>query len=205
MADVQTLGFEAPGRDEEAARADFYGLLASLFGAPPSPQLLQRIAAAGRSADGALAIAWAALVDAARSSDAAAVRDEYELLFIGVGKPEVMLYGSYYLSGFLMEKPLVALRDDLAALGLRRPATVAETEDHLAALCEVMRHLILSDDAIAGSLASQQRFFGTHLQPWVATFCTALEAHPQARFYASAARLAREFFDVEMQAFDLFG
>jgi len=205
MADVQTLVFEAPGRDEEAARADFYGLLANLFGAPPSPQLLQRIAAAGRNGDGTLAAAWAALVEAARSADVVAVRDEYERLFIGVGKPEVMLYGSYYLSGFLMEKPLVALRDDLAALGLRRPATVAETEDHLAALCEVMRHLILSDDAIAGSLASQKRFFGTHLQPWVGTFCAALEAHPQARFYASAGQLAREFFDVEMQAFDLFG
>jgi TorA maturation chaperone TorD len=205
MADVQTLVFEAPGREEEAARADFYGLLASLFGAPPSQQLLDRIAAADRQAGGALDAAWSELVDAARRTDAATVRDEYESLFIGVGKPEVMLYGSYYLSGFLMEKPLVALRDDLAALGLRRPVTVAETEDHVAALCEVMRHLILSDDVVAASLASQKRFFGTHLQPWAETFCTTLEAHPQARFYAAAARLAHGFFDIEMQAFDLFG
>ncbi|OGT01129.1 MAG: hypothetical protein A3K04_02110, partial [Gallionellales bacterium RBG_16_56_9] len=159
---------------------------------------------AGPGYGGFLAGAWSELVAVSRKLDAAAVRDEYERLFIGVGKPEGMLYGSYYLSGFLMEKPLVALRTDLSALGLQRAEAVVESEDHIATLCEVMRYLITSNDPAHAGLAVQKRFFSDHLQPWVNTLWNVLEQRTDAAFYAPVARVARGYFEVEMQAFDLF-
>lgn len=203
MTTTQTLKFESPDQGEETARADLYGLLATLYSAPPSQDLIGTIASARSEGDGVLQQAWAALVEACRSAQADAVREEYESLFIGVGKPDVMLYGSYYLSGFLMEKPLAALRTDLAQLGLERDASVPETEDHIAMLCEVMRYLIASNDIAQASLSSQQAFFAEHMQPWLARLCDAIDAHPSAHFYRAVNALARAFFEVEMQAFDM--
>ncbi len=200
---TQALKFEAPDRGEEAARADLYGLLATLLHAPPPQALLDTIASAPAAGEGVLQLAWNGLVSACRQAQADAVRAEYELLFIGVGKPEVMLYGSYYLSGFLMEKPLVALRTDLANLGLQRPESVVESEDHIAFVCEVMRYLIAADDVMPANVATQKTFFATHMQRWVIDACAAIEAHPQSAFYQAVARLARSFFEVEMQAFDM--
>jgi TorA maturation chaperone TorD len=203
MTITQPLKFETPDQGEETARADLYGLLATLFCAPPSQALLDTIGSAQTQGEGVLELAWAELVAAARQAQAETVREEYEQLFIGVGKPEVMLYGSYYLSGFLMEKPLAALRTDLAKLGLQRADSVVESEDHIAALCEVMRYLIASDDVTQGSLAMQKKFFADHIQAWVNDLCIALAAHPHAQFYVPVARVARSFFEVEMQAFDM--
>ncbi|MFC3109691.1 molecular chaperone [Undibacterium arcticum] len=203
MTTSQPLKFETPDHGEETARADLYGLLASLFYAPPPQALLDTLATAPASGYAVLQHGWRGLVEACRELSAEAVRDEYEALFIGVGKPEIFLYGSYYLSGFLMEKPLIALRNDLAQLGLQKADTVIESEDHFATLCEVMRYLIASDDVLQANLAIQKNFFATHLQPWVQELCTALESHPQARFYAAVAHLTRIFFDIEMQAFDM--
>ncbi|MES2537635.1 MAG: molecular chaperone TorD family protein [Pseudomonadota bacterium] len=203
MTTAQPLKFESPDQGEETARADLYGLLATLLCAPPSQALLDTIASAQDQGSGVLERAWADLVKACRGANQETVREEYEQLFIGVGKPEVMLYGSYYLSGFLMEKPLAALRTDLARLGLQRADAVVESEDHIAALCEVMRYLIASDDVLHANLATQKKFFGDHMQAWVANLCDALEAHPQVNFYLPVARLARSFFEVEMQAFDM--
>ena len=205
MSTSQTLKFESPDQGEETARADLYGLLAALYSAPPSQDLIDTIASARKEGEGEgiLQHAWAELVSVCRTAQAEAVRDEYETLFIGTGKPEVMLYGSYYLSGFLMEKPLAALRTDLANLGLERDESVPETEDHIAMLCEVMRYLIASNDIAQGSLASQQEFLGTHMQPWLVRLCDAIDAHPSTRFYRAVTGLARAFFEVEMQAFDM--
>jgi len=205
MSTSQTLKFESPDQGEETARADLYGLLAALYSAPPSQDLIDTIASARKEGEGEgiLQHAWAELVSVCRTAQAEAVRDEYETLFIGTGKPEVMLYGSYYLSGFLMEKPLAALRTDLADLGLERDESVPETEDHIAMLCEVMRYLIASNDIAQGSLASQQEFLGTHMQPWLVRLCDAIDAHPSTRFYRAVTGLARAFFEVEMQAFDM--
>jgi len=203
MTTTQTLKFETPDQGEETARADLYGLLATLYSAPPSQDLIDTIASARSEGDGVLQQAWAELVGVCRIAQAEAVRDEYESLFIGVGKPEVMLYGSYYLSGFLMEKPLAALRTDLANLGLERDESVPETEDHIAMLCEVMRYLIASNDIAQASLASQQAFFAAHMQPWLIRLCDAIDTHPSSRYYRAVTGLARAFFDVEMQAFDM--
>ena len=203
MSSAQPLKFEAQDDGEETARADLYGLLAGLFYSPPSQELLSAIASAPSEGGGMLRDAWNALADACGQADANALREEYESLFIGVGKPELMLYGSYYLSGFLMEKPLAALRSDLFRLGLERPADVPESEDHIAMLCEVMRYLIAADDPLVANITAQKKFFGTHIQPWAMQMCDAIEAHPCAGFYRHVATLAKRFIEVETQAFDM--
>ena len=215
---VQPIQFIRADQSDETARADLYGLLAGLFAAPPQLALLRAIASAPMGGDSLLEQAWHALMRAAdqalQSPARDAVREEYERLFVGIGKPEVMLYGSFYLSGFLMEKPLVALRTDLALLGLERADAVVESEDHVASLCEVMRYLITADDAddadpdaapasAQASLAAQKDFFYGHMHPWVGTMCNAIAAHPQSRFYRAVAALAGQFFEVEAQAFDM--
>jgi TorA maturation chaperone TorD len=202
-ASTQAVKFEAPNRGEETARADLYGLLASLFYGPPTQDLLDAIAQAPSSGDGVLQQAWNDLAATCEEAEAQKVRDEYESLFIGVGKPEIMLYASFYLSGFLMEKPLAALRSDLDALRLQRNDSMPESEDHIAAMCEVMRYLIQSEDAAHNNLDTQKRFFSTHLQQWVGEMCDTIQHHPQADFYSKVAQLAKHFFEVETQAFDM--
>jgi TorA maturation chaperone TorD len=203
MTTAQPMMFERADQGEETARADLYGVLAMLFSAPPSQSMLAAIAASDAAGDAVLEVAWIDLVDACKAADQETVREEYEQLFIGVGKPEVMLYGSYYLAGFLMEKPLALLRTDLAALGIERAQTVVESEDHVGTLCEVMRYLIASDEFVHLDLATQKTFFADHMQQWVLRACDAIEAHPDAVFYLYVARLARAFFEVEMLAFDM--
>ena len=195
-----------PGLDEETARAELYGLLALLFYAPPTPDLLTQLRVAvtdAPAAGGFLEEPWRVLVGLARELDDGAIAAEYTTLFGGVGKPEVYLFGSFYLSGFLNEKPLAALRTDIAALGLARDDAMSETEDHVAYLCEVMRYLIAGDDVEVANLTRQQAFFSAHVQPWVVRLCDALQAHPQARFYAGVAELTRAFVAVEAQGFDM--
>jgi len=202
----QNLQFSPPGDDDELARAEVYGLLAHLFYAPPTPALHEQLRAAETAAPvpGAfLETGWRALVAAARRLPTDAVRDEFDALFVAIGKPEVFLYGSYYIAGALNEKPLAALRHDLHALGLERPPTVHETEDHFASLCEVMRYLITGDDLAVSNLASQQRFFDAHLRGWTEALCDALVQHPRADFYRALALFTRDFLAVETQAFDL--
>lgn len=192
--------------DEETARAEIYGLLSQLFYAPPSPELLAQLRLAATeapAAGGFLEEPWRQLVGVARAMNDQAVQDEFEALFGGVGKPEVYLFGSYYLSGFLNEKPLVKLRADLAVLGLARDEAMMDTEDHIAYLCEVMRFLIAGEDAALSNLAHQRDFFSTHLQPWVAQMYESVGAHPKARFYASLASFFAAFAEVETQGFDM--
>lgn len=189
--------------DEDRARAHHYALLARLFFAAPDAALLVALVASARvmsDGDSPFARAWAELGECGAEAGAPALRDEYDALFYGIGRPEVMLFGSFYLAGFLMEEPLAELRDDLAELGLARRPGVAETEDHIAALAEVMRHLVLTGPDEAG-LARQRRFFIRHLQPWYARLADALAAAPQARFYARTGALMRTFFDIESAAF----
>ena len=202
----QPLNYSPPDDGDEIARAEVYGLLAALFLAPPTPELYAglRVAVTQAPAAGAfLESNWGALVAATRRLPLAAINDEYALLFQGIGKPEVFLFGSWFIAGHLNEKPLVDLRHDLAALGLERPAGVLQTEDHIAGLCEVMRYLIAGDDAGASHLAAQRRFFERHLRPWNEALWDAISAHPAADFYAAVAGFGRDFFAVEAQGFDL--
>jgi len=222
MTDAQPLQFQPAATPadsaEDLARADLYGLLATLFFQAADADLLQRIAAAPldpvgdddiapaaaeAAASSALTQAWRKLVARAGKTTAVQADDEYTELFIGVGKPEVFLYGSYYQAGFMNEKPLVVLRDDLRRYGLARAEGVTETEDHLATLCEVMRYLIAGDDVAVARIEEQRAFFQRHLAPWVDTACDAVLQHPRAAFYADVAGLAKAFFDVERLALEL--
>jgi TorA maturation chaperone TorD len=194
------------GFDEETARAEVYGLLAQMFYAPPAPELIAELQIAVTDAPvtgGYLEEPWRALVGAARATDAARIAQEYEALFGGVGKPEVYLYGSHYLSGFLNEKPLAQLRATLAELGLARDDAMPETEDHFAYVCEVMRYLIAGDDVAVANLTHQRTFFADHVQPWSGALCDAIEQHPKAHFYGVLAAFTRAFLSVETQGFDM--
>jgi TorA maturation chaperone TorD len=203
---TQALQFATADDAEELARAEVYGLLAALFYAPPTAALYGQLQVAVTEAPvrGAfLERAWSEVIAASRRLELDAVADEYAALFLGIGKPEVFLYGSFYIAGKLNEKPLVELRRDLAVLGLERPEAISETEDHLASLCEVMRYLIAGEDAGVSNLSAQQRFFNAHLRGWVDGFCDVLAAHPRAEFYRALAGFAHDFFAVEAQGLDL--
>jgi TorA maturation chaperone TorD len=192
--------------DEETARSELYGLLALMYYAPPATELIANMRLAVTEAPAAGAVLeepWRALVGLARSMTDEAIQSEYTTLFGGVGKPEVYLYASHFLSGFLNEKPLARLRTELARLGLARDDAMSETEDHLAYLCEVMRYLIAGDDAAVANLTRQRNFFAEQLQPWVTQLCDALQQHPKAHFYAALAGLTRAFMAVEAQGFDM--
>ena len=196
----------SPALDEETARSELYGLLALLYYASPATELIAnlRLAATDAPAAGAfLEEPWRALVGVAREMTDEAIQSEYSALFGGIGKPEVYLYGSHFLSGFLNEKPLARLRTDLGQLGLARDENMSETEDHFAYLCEVMRYLIAGDDVTVANLTRQREFFSVHVQPWVMTMCDNLQQHPKARFYAALAGLTHAFMAVETQGFDM--
>jgi TorA maturation chaperone TorD len=202
----QALQFSTPDDREEIARAEVYGLLALLFYAAPSADLYSQLQVAPTEAPapGAyLEASWSELVAASRRLGRDAVADEFDALFVSIGKPEIFLYASHHIAGALNEKPLVALRDTLAQLGLARAGTMAETEDHLAYLCEVMRFLIAGDDLAVSNLATQQRFFNTHLRAWSPALWQQIGSHPRADFYRALSRFAGEFFAVEGQAFDM--
>ena len=148
--------------DEETARAEIYGLLAQLFYQVPSPDLLAqlRVAVTDAPVEGSfLEEPWRQLVAASRASSDVDVAAEYNHLFGGVGKPEIYLYASHYMSGFLNDKPVARLREDLAALGLERDDSMSETEDHFACLCEVMRYLIAGEDVAVSNLTHQRELF----------------------------------------------
>jgi TorA maturation chaperone TorD len=203
---MKPLPFASLDDHEEIARAEVYGLLAALWVGAPDAALHQSLRSAVTEAPVAGAFlerSWGDVVAAAQRLPVAAIQDEYDALFGGVGKPEVFLYGSYHLAGHLNGKPLVDLRSDLERLGLERPASVSETEDHLASLCEVMRYLIAGDDAGVSNLGAQQRFFNAHLRGWIEPFCELLAAHPRADFYRTVAAFTADFCAVEAQGLDL--
>lgn len=206
MSQDLNLSASSHALDEETARAELYGLLSQLLYAAPSVDLLGQLQVAvteAPDAGGFLEEPWRELVASARSLNHAQVAAEYNRLFGGVGKPEVYLYGSHYLSGFLNEKPLVKLRDDLATLGLGKGEGMSDTEDHVAYVFEVMRYLIAGDDVTVSNLTQQMAFFSQHVQPWVTRMCQAIQAHPQAAFYARVADFTAAFMGVEAQGFDL--
>jgi TorA maturation chaperone TorD len=197
-----------PVSPEDVARARWYALLAELFRAPlPARRLheigLQAAAPADSDADPTpLGRAWNAFAHACANADAEALRDEYQAAFIGVGKAEVFLNGSWHLSGYLHERPLVDLREHLALLGVTRRPDVSDTEDHVAALCETMAWLIVAAPESLRNLATQRVFFQRFLSPWYESLVNAIEHCGVTDFYKHAARLLGEFLAVERQAFD---
>jgi len=201
------LTLQARDEGEELQRAELYGLLARLWLAPPDAALLEQFQVAVTEAPqpgSFLEAPWQDLVAAMRASSVEAAATEFEALFVGIGKPDVLPYGSQHLAGALNEKPLVALRSDLAELQLARDPAAIETEDHLSFLFEVMRYLIAGDDLAVCNLERQRRIFRAHIQPWVgSSLADAVIAHPRARLYAALAAFTRAFVEVEAQGFDM--
>jgi TorA maturation chaperone TorD len=186
--------------EEEQFRAQLYSLLSRLLAAAPDAALL---GALGRIAGDAseLGQAFAALARGAAAVSAADAGAEYQDLFIGIGRGELVPYGSYYLTGFLHEKPLAELRDVLAGLGVVRVPEVKEPEDHIAALCEVMAGLIEGAFGDPAPLTVQRRLFERHIAPWAARFFADLEAARTANFYRAVGRIGRLFVGIETTAF----
>jgi TorA maturation chaperone TorD len=192
--------------DEETARSEIYGLLAGVLYASPAIELISQIRAAATDAPAAGAFLeepWRHFVGVTRSMSDQAIQAEYDALFGGVSKPEIYLYGSHYLSGFLNEKPLARLRTELKSLGLERSEVMSDTEDHFAYLCEVMRYLIAGEDVAVANLTRQREFFSAHIQPWVHLMCDDIQNNTKANFYASLAELIRAFMGIESQGFDM--
>ena len=182
----------------DAARAREYALLAGLFSCPPSIVLLGEIAEL-RGDTTPLGRAHAALAEAASRATIAEVEREYFDLFVGLGRGELLPYASYYLTGFLNERPLSRLRDDLNALGIERVENNFEPEDHAATLCEIMAGLAAG--RFPASPEVQCAFFEKHVAPWMGRLFADIESAASAKFYKSVGSLGRLFLDIEAEAF----
>ncbi|MDQ3027309.1 MAG: molecular chaperone TorD family protein [Pseudomonadota bacterium] len=192
---------------EEAARADFYALLARLFHAPPDAALLASLGAAGPippGGDAALARAWDDLVRASSVMDPDAAREEYETLFVGMGRSPVSMFAGFYSGAPSIDHPRVRIQADLAALGLGRPDSVVEPEDHFAGLLDVMRVLVSGGAGRApSSVAEQKRFFQAHLDTALAKFFAAVGRAPEANYYRPVAAVGAAFTVLETESFSL--
>ena len=197
------------GLPEDLARADLYGLIARLLHQPPDQDLLNQIASSipegqeSQADDAPLSKVWHSVVEVAKSNTVKAWRDEFDLNFISVGRPNVVLNGSFYMAGHLNERPLVEIRRALETFGLESAEEVTETEDHISALCEVMRYLIAGDDVEISNLTNQRIFFNNHIRPWYDELCDAIEGIPEMHLYHRVAALTREFLAIEGQSFDM--
>jgi len=190
-----------PDVDEiDQLRAAEYSLLSLLLGKAPDADTLSRVAALkGDASD--LGLAHIELAAAASAVDDRAASKEFFDLFIGLGRGELLPYASYYLTGFLHERPLARVRDDLGALGIERAGSSREPEDHIAILLEVMAGLARGD--FEADFAEQARFFERHLKPWAARMFADLEISRSAGFYRAVGRVGRVFMELESEAFTL--
>lgn len=190
----------------EEERALLFALVARLLSDAPDAALLARLGTLSGDPATPLGAATAALAQAARDAarpGAPSVEREFFALFIGVGRGELLPYASYYLTGFLHERPLAELRGDLARLGIARAAGVAEPEDHMATLCEILAGLLdgsLGAGAPGTPADRAGSFFARHLAPWAARFFADLEGAEAARFYRSVGTLGRVAVEIEQAA-----
>lgn len=185
---------------EDQLRADLYDFLSALLARPPQDALLKQ--AAGLSGDESdLGQAISAMSRVAALTSAQAVEREFNALFIGVGRGELLPYGSFYLTGFLNEKPLAMLRRDMNELHISRAPTVFEPEDNIASLLEIMAGLITGRFGAPVPLARQTTFYNRHIAPWAGHFFTDLEKAKNSVFYATVGAAGRAFTEIEREAF----
>jgi len=184
---------------EQQYRAAAYSILAALLRGIPTAEVLEQISEFAKVAvdEDELLLSMSSLGLAAQSTEIDAIDDEYHLLFVGLGRGELVPYGSWYLTGFLMEQPLSILRDDLKLLGFERDESVVEPEDHVAAMCEIMM-LLISDDP-SNSNEYQSIFFEKHIAPWMERFFDDLSKADSAVFYRAVGRFGSAFLDFEKQ------
>ena len=203
QADGMEDGLESAAgvHEEEILRAQLYDLLGVLLARPPSSDVLARVAGLVGGEVGPLDQPVSALARLARELRPGAVRAEYDALFIGIVRGELLPYASYYLTGFLNEKPLAVLRGDMRRLGIGRSPEVKEPEDHIASLCEMMAGLIRGRFGAPAGLDVQRDFFARHIAPWAGHFFGDLEGASGARFYVPVGAIGRAFVGIEAEAF----
>jgi len=187
---------------EEAARQAVYAFLARVLAAPPEPTETNAVAPFAAD-DTALGRAFAAFRNALGAADLEALEREYHDLFIGVGRGELVPYGSYYLTGFLNEKPLADLRRTHERLGFARADGVSEPEDHIASVCETMALLIEGTAEGAFTVYDQDNFFKAHLAPWGEKFFADLGSAENAGLYRSVGEIGEIFMQIEEEGFTL--
>ncbi|WP_443088938.1 TorD/DmsD family molecular chaperone [Vibrio sp. M260118] len=181
---------------QQTIRAEIYLLLSALYRQVPSNELITFLCELEtEQAESAMQVAWKQLKDAAQESSAVALEDEYQELFIGIGRGEVVPFASWHLTGSLMEKPLASIRHDLELLGLEREEQVKEPEDHISALCEVMSLLTAEEEEL------QQLFFNKHIATWFSQFVAQINQAEDASFYKAVAELTNAFMSLEQVRF----
>jgi TorA maturation chaperone TorD len=190
--------------EEDRLRADLYNFMGLILSAPPDRMLLDQCAGL-QGDDSELGQGIATLSKLARLTKPATVESEFNRLFIGLGRGELLPYTSYYLTGFLNEKPLALLRQDMAARGLERADTVFEPEDNIASLMEMMGAMIAGRFGTPATLDQQKTFFNKHIAPWAGHFFSDLEGAKNSVFYAPVGKIGRAFMEVESEAFRLSG
>ena len=190
--------------EEDILRADMYGFLAALFRKEPSDELISTVAAleGDQSPIGGACLTLAHL---AKTLDNDLIRHEYVTVFVGVGRGEILPFASYYLTGFLNDKPLANLRADMAAIGIARADGVKEPEDHISSLFDMMVGLIRGSFGRVYSVAEQASFYRKHVEPWAGMLMGDVETAKSAVFFAPAGTIGRAFLDIESQAFSMDG
>jgi TorA maturation chaperone TorD len=190
--------------DEDALRADMYDFLASLLRKEPTDELIDKIS----ELDGdetPIGSACLTLAHLAKTMDKGLIRNEYVEMFIGVGRGEVLPFASYYLTGFLNDKPLSNLRADMADIGIVRVKGVKEPEDHIASLFDIMSGLIRGRFGRIFSTAEQADFFNKHIEPWAGLLMRDIEAAKTGLFYAPVGSIGKSFLEIESAAFSMDG
>lgn len=190
--------------EEDQLRADMYNFLAALLARPANETILAQLRHMSGD-ESALGQAIGTLARVAKVCKVQGVESEFNALFIGLGRGELLPYASYYLTGFLNEKPLAKLRQDMVARGIQRAPNVFEPEDNIASLFEMMGGMITGRFGDPVSLPDQKDFFNRHIGPWAPHFFTDLEAAKHSVLYASVGAVGREFMEIEREAFRLLG
>ena len=198
MTDEAPLSMGMPVDASYAARAEIYLLLGSLLSGPPDKAVLEMLLEidAGEPDATPMASIWQSIQALAKTADAEQIESEYFNLFIGLGRGELVPYASFYIHGFLMEKVLASLRDDLRKLGFELQEGVSEPEDHVAALCETMG-MIISESGL--DFEEQSAFFERYIASWMGGFFTDLLEAESAEFYRPVAKLGQQFLEIESQ------
>ena len=184
---------------------NMYRLLAVLITTPPSTEILELLRGIDRDGNpnpaDKMSTAWKTIRLASEHASIESIDDEYHDLFIGISRGEVVPYGSWYQTGFMMDRPLVYLRKDLIELGIERDEGVREPEDHVGALCETMS--LMAEDGSGISIEKQRDFFNNHLGSWIGKFFLDLQNARSARFYAAVGQLGERFFEIEKRYLEM--
>ena len=187
---------------EDQLRADMYSFLASLLRTEPNAELVNQLTNL-ESDDSPIGKSIKTLSKLASSMDLPTIRDEYVRIFVGVGRGEILPFASYYLTGFLKDKPLAKLRNDMKEIGIELAENVKEPEDHIASLFDMMSGLILGKFNKKFSISEQKDFFNKHLGPWVDLLMRDIESSKIAVFYSPIGTIGREFIEIERSSFSM--